>query len=54
MKGQDSQENQTKREFLDEWVRAVNAQGGFGSWDWAVSRHPKDLAAILQGRATGR
>lgn len=48
IKGQDSQENQTKREFLDEWVRAVNSQGGFGRWEWGVSRHPKDLAAILE------
>ena len=32
IKGQDSQENQTKREFLDEWIRAVNQHGGFGEW----------------------
>jgi type III restriction enzyme len=48
VKGQDLQENQTKREFLDEWVKAVNTQGGFGQWSWAVSRHPKDLAGLLE------
>jgi len=48
VKGQDSQENQTKREFLDEWVRAVNGHGGFGQWSWAVSRHPKDVAGLLE------
>jgi len=48
VKGQDSQENQTKREFLNEWVAAVNAHGGFGEWTWAVSRHPKDIADILK------
>ncbi|MEK6323057.1 MAG: DEAD/DEAH box helicase family protein [Acidobacteriota bacterium] len=47
VKGQDSQQNQTKREFLDEWVRAVNGHGGFGRWAWDVSRHQKDLAGIL-------
>ncbi len=47
VKGQDSQENQTKREFLDEWVRAVNAHGGFGLWAWAVSRDPKDIGGLL-------
>lgn len=47
VKGQDSQENQTKREFLDEWVRAVNGHSGFGRWAWDVSRHPKDLPGIL-------
>jgi type III restriction enzyme len=51
VKGQDSQENQTKREFLDEWVRAVNEQGGFGRWTWAVSRSIGDLPDILD-RAT--
>ena len=31
VKGQDDQQQQTKREFLSEWVRAVNGQGGFGN-----------------------
>jgi type III restriction enzyme len=30
VKGQDTQQDQTKREFMDEWVKAVNSQGGFG------------------------
>jgi type III restriction enzyme len=48
VKGQDDQQNRTKREFLDEWVRAVNAHGGFGKWAWAVSRNPADLPNILE------
>jgi hypothetical protein len=32
VKGQDNQELQTKREFLTEWVRAVNEHGGFARW----------------------
>lgn len=47
-KGQDTQQDRTKREFLDEWVRAVNAHGGFGRWQWAVSAHPSDVSGILQ------
>jgi type III restriction enzyme len=48
VKGQDSQENNTKRGFLAEWVKAVNAHGGFGKWAWDVSRLPKDVAGILE------
>ncbi len=51
VKGQDDQRNQTKRSFLDEWVRAVNARGGFGTWTWDVSREPKDIEAILHRHA---
>jgi type III restriction enzyme len=46
-KGQDSQQDQTKREFLDEWIRAVNAHGGFGRWQWAVSKHPGDVGGLI-------
>ena len=47
VKGQDTQQNRTKREFLDEWVRAVNHHGRFGEWAWDVSHDPSDLAEIL-------
>jgi type III restriction enzyme len=47
VKGQDDQQNRTKREFLDEWVRAVNSHGGFGKWAWAVSKNPPDLVDII-------
>lgn len=48
VKGKDDQQNRTKREFLDEWVRAVNQQRGFGPWRWAVSKNPADLKGILK------
>ncbi len=48
VKGIDNQQNKTKRAFLDEWVRAVNSHGGFGRWQWAVSKHPKDIQDILE------
>ena len=45
VKGQDNQEQQTKREFLSEWVRAVNGHGGFGRGA-DVSRHPNVLEIL--------
>ncbi len=53
-KGQDGQQNRTKREFLDEWVRAVNNHGGFGFWAWAVSKNPADLKGILKTYPDGK
>ena len=50
VKGMDSQENQTKRQFLDEWVRAVNAHRGFGRWAWDVSYDPSDILELLEKR----
>ena len=47
-KGQDTHQDKTKREFLDQWVKAVNDQAGFGSWQSAVSKHPADVAGILE------
>ncbi|MGE5528744.1 MAG: BPTD_3080 family restriction endonuclease [Patescibacteria group bacterium] len=47
VKGEDSQQNQVKRDALAEWVEAVNNHGGFGRWAWAVSRHPADVNEIL-------
>lgn len=45
--GVDSQQNQTKREFLNEWVKAVNTHGGFGKWHWEVSFEPSDIAGKI-------
>jgi len=47
-KGQDTQEDKTKREFLNEWVNAVNSHGNFGRWQWAVSTNPADVLGILE------
>lgn len=49
-KGQDNEQNKTKRAYLDEWCRAVNQHGGFGKWKWAVSFNPNDLDQILTGK----
>ena len=47
-KGQDSEQDKTKRAFLDEWCRAVNEHGGFGKWRWTVSFDPNDLQMLLE------
>ena len=47
VKGQDDEQNQTKRGFLEQWIKAVNAHGGCGIWAWDVSRNPGDITNIL-------
>jgi type III restriction enzyme len=48
VKGRDTLQDKTKRSYLDEWVRAINEHGGFGTWRWAVSKDPADVAEILE------
>jgi len=50
VKGQETAKDQTKRRFMDEWIRAVTDHGGFGTWVWAVSRNPSDVHDALAGR----
>ena len=47
VKGQDSQQEQTKREYLKEWIEAVNSQGGFGKWHSGVSFDRSDIESQL-------
>ena len=47
-KVQDTDQGKTKRAFLEEWVKAVNERGGFGTWQWAVSKQPGDVKGILE------
>ncbi len=46
-KGQETAQDRTKRDFLAEWVEAVNEHGGFGRWACDVSRSPSDVADVL-------
>jgi type III restriction enzyme len=48
VKGQDSEENKVKGEYLDVWVNAVNQHGGFGEWCRDVSYNPSDVRDILK------
>ena len=52
VKGQDSPQNQAKRAALDEWARAITQHGGFGTWAWAVSRTPSDVADLVAAAAS--
>ena len=47
-KGQDTEQDRTKRRFLKEWMQAVNDHGGFGRWRAAVSRSPGEIEGILE------
>jgi len=47
VKGIDNQQNKTKREYLNEWVEAVNSDGRFGKWCWDVSFRTSDIHDIL-------
>jgi type III restriction enzyme len=47
VKGEDTEQDQVKRRFLDEWVKAVNEHGGLGVWVWEVSRNPADIKDLL-------
>ncbi len=49
-KGQDNEQNKTKRAYLDEWCIAVNQYGGFGKWKWVVSFDPNDLQEKTQNK----
>ena len=51
VKGKDDQQNRTKREYLKEWVEAVNADGRFGKWNWDVSFRTSDIKDKIQKHA---
>ena len=57
-KGEESEQDQVKHRYLEEWVRAVNAHGGFGRWRWALARHPGEIRDVLlyytEGAGVGR
>lgn len=48
VKGKDDQQNKTKREYLDEWIRAVNTDRRLGKWEWAVSFRTSDIKDIIR------
>ncbi|MCL4557451.1 MAG: hypothetical protein M1491_02245 [Deltaproteobacteria bacterium] len=53
-KGLETQQDKTKWKFLDEWINAVNQHGGFGKWQWAVSRNPVDVVGKIEKAAIHR
>jgi type III restriction enzyme len=51
IKGQETDKDRTKLHYLDEWVKAVNAHGGFGEWKSGVCLNPADLPILIQEAA---
>ena len=51
VKGREREEDRTKRRYMEEWCEAVNAHGGFGRWDCAVSWQAGDVHDILEAKA---
>jgi type III restriction enzyme len=46
-KGQESEQDKVKLNYLDEWTKAINAHGGFGRWSWAVVSKPGEVRDVL-------
>ena len=51
VKGKDDQQNRTKREYLKEWIEAVNTDGRFGKWSWDVSFRTSDIKDKIKKHA---
>ena len=47
IKGEDSPQNVAKRDALRQWVEAVNAKGGFGTWCCDVAFKPAEVQDIV-------
>lgn len=47
IKGQKSPLNDAKHAALEEWIAAVNEEGRFGVWTWAVAYKPHEVADIV-------
>lgn len=47
-KGQDTAKDRAKRRYLEDWCRAVNHHGGFGSWATGVCFKPDDMAVLIE------
>ncbi|MEW6427845.1 MAG: BPTD_3080 family restriction endonuclease [Thermodesulfobacteriota bacterium] len=52
VKGQDSEQNRAKRTAMQEWISAVNEQGGFGQWRFACVFEPSRIRDAVMGVAT--
>jgi type III restriction enzyme len=46
-KGQMSEQDKVKQKYLDEWIQAVNAHGGFGTWKSDVAKGPGEIKDVL-------
>jgi len=54
VKGQETFQDKVKRDALEEWVKAVNQDGSFGTWLSAVSKNPADVEGIIKEAINGK
>ncbi len=47
VKGEDSEQNQAKRDAMKTWVKAVNEKSGFGTWAFEVIFNPSQIQDAL-------
>jgi type III restriction enzyme len=47
LKGQKTPQNDAKHAAMAEWIAAVNEDGRFGKWAWAVAYNPVDVHDIV-------
>lgn len=52
VKGEDSGQNQAKRDAMKTWVKAVNEKSGFGTWAFEVIFNPSQLQDALARHMT--
>jgi type III restriction enzyme len=48
VKGQTTDQDKAKWEAAGEWVMAVNANGGFGTWEFKVIKDPTDIFEVVK------
>ncbi len=46
-KGQQTEQDDVKHTYMQEWISAVNQHAAFGQWRFAVSTNPSDIRDIL-------
>lgn len=48
VKGEVDEKDKVKARYLNEWVKCVNAQRGFGTWSWMMSNHTWEVEKKLK------
>jgi type III restriction enzyme len=48
VKGQEKDQDKAKWAAMEEWVKAVNLNGNFGTWEFKVLKNPKDLFGVVR------
>ena len=51
IKGVDDNQNKEKRRYLEQWIKAVNDNGNYGTWMWDVAFSPSKVKSIIAKHA---